>query len=136
MTVAKLPKPNPEPKLPPSTRKDITAEGIEFFYDRIKRGYVVMMAHPDRLGAPQFFGLMRRTLKISKVIGESSFQPHEKQAERTLAVAFAIYVLEAKSDTTPDQDSWIAKARSNGIQVHIARTWNEFLFAVSELEGI
>ena len=136
MTVAKLPKPPEEPKAPPSTRKDITAEGIEFFYPHIKRGGVLMMAHPDRAGAPQFFGLMRRTLKINKVIGENSFQPHEKQTERTLGLAFAIYVLEPKSDTTPDQDTWIAKARGVGIQVHIARTWNEFLFAVSELESI
>ena len=136
MTVAKLPKPPEEAKLPPSTRKDISAEGLDLLGARVKRGTMIMLAHPDKLGAPQFFGLLRKTLKITKVIGENSFQPHETQSQRTLGVAFAIYVLEPKSDTTPAQDDWIAKARGVGIEVHIARTWNEFLHAVSELDEI
>ena len=136
MTVAKLPKAPEEPKLPPSGRKEISAEGLELLSVRVKRGEMVMLAHPDKIGAPQFFGVIRKSLKITKVIGENSFQPHEKSQSRTLAVAFAIYVLEPRMDTNPGQDEWIAKARGAGVEVHIARTWSEFLFALSELDDI
>lgn len=134
MTTAKLPRVVEEKPSVPTGRKEINAAAHDYLNGLGEA--VQMLKHPLKDGAPEFFMLMRKGVHIIKVIGENSFQPHEKHKDYTLAIAVAIYVLDKDADTTTAQDNWIARAKKLGIQVHIARTWGEFHYAVGLVQDI
>jgi hypothetical protein len=48
-----------------------------------------MFTPPNRVGMAQFFGIYRKKLHIIKTINEGGFQPFERHADRTLAIAIA-----------------------------------------------
>lgn len=90
---------------------------------------------PYRTGAPQFFGLYRKTLHVTRTINDGGFQPYEKHADRTLAFAVAILVTDDKGPTKAEL-KWQAWASERGVVSHIVRTWGEFAHAIGQLSDI
>ena len=94
-----------------------------------------MFTPPNRVGMVQFFGLYRKNLHIIKTINEGGFQPFERHADRTLAIAIAVLVTDEKGPTKAET-KWLAWADERGVLCHVVKTWGEFTHAVAELSDI
>lgn len=96
---------------------------------------LILFPPPVHTGAPQFFGLYRKNLHIIKTINEGGFQPHDRHADRTLAIAIAILVTDADGPRAKEK-KWLDWADERGVLCYVCKSWGEFTHTVGELSGI
>lgn len=102
----------------------------------LEKSPALLLCRPHyTVGAPQFFGLYRKNLHITKTINEGGFQPHDKHADRTLAIAIAILVTDPDGPRTKEK-KWLDWASERGILCYVVKSWGEFTHTIAELSGI
>jgi hypothetical protein len=123
-------------KLRPGATPEKKADIISAARDVLEKSRsLFLFTPPYRVGMPQFFGLYRKTLHVTRTINPTGFQPFEKHADRTLAIAVAILVTDEKGPSKAEA-KWLDWATERGVACHTVKTWGEFTHAIGELSDI
>lgn len=87
-------------------------------------------------GAGDIIGLMRKSLHIVRVIGENTFQPHERQSDETVGIMFAIEVKTGKGVQRKEQKTWQDAFEGFGGKYCVCHNANEAKAFIQELRDI
>lgn len=87
-------------------------------------------------GAGDIIGLIRKRVRVSKVIGGNSFQPHQRERDEVIGMMFAIEVKTGEGAQRKDQKTWQAAFESFGGRYFVARSALDARLILKELRDI